>query len=48
MGFLEHFVSDYPLNMNDLIWDIGCLMELLDVAYLVNGMLTEQRNEVTV
>lgn len=32
MRFLEQSLPGYPLNMDDMIWDISCLMELLDMA----------------
>lgn len=32
MTFSEASLDVFPLNMNDIIWDIRCLMELLDVA----------------
>jgi hypothetical protein len=32
MRFLEQSLPGYPLNMDDMIWDIGSLMELLDEA----------------
>lgn len=32
MTFSEASLDVFPLNMSDIIWDIRCLMELLDVA----------------
>lgn len=31
-NYMQHALDGVPLNMDDIIWDISCLMELLDVA----------------
>jgi len=30
MAFLESSLNVMPINLDDIIWDIECLMELLD------------------
>ncbi|HWV68501.1 hypothetical protein [Chitinophaga sp.] len=32
VAYTQHTLDGPPLNMDDIIWDISCLMELLDVA----------------
>jgi hypothetical protein len=32
VAYTEHTLDGPPLNMDDIIWDISSLMELLDVA----------------
>lgn len=32
VAYTQHTLDGPPLNMDDIIWDIPCLMELLDVA----------------
>lgn len=32
VAYMQHTLDGVPLNMDDVIWDISSIMELLDVA----------------
>jgi len=32
MHYMQHSLDGFPLNMDDILWDFTCLMELFDVA----------------
>ena len=32
VNYMQHTLDGVPLNMDDIIWDVSSLMELLDIA----------------